>query len=51
MKKFQAGDVAPETGFYKIINKEHKCLNVIFLNKGERLPPVNDKNCYYVLDF
>ena len=47
--KLKAGDVAPETGFYNVITKSGKTLYQIFINKGERLPPITEKNCFYVL--
>ena len=51
MIRFNAGDVVPETGFYRIVDKKGKSIEQIFLNKGERFPLIKNNGCYYVLDF
>ena len=50
MKKFKAGDVVPETGFYRIINASGMTLKSVTLCKGQRFPPTNDENYRYVSD-
>ncbi len=50
MKKFNPGDKAPETTFYRIVSDQGKTLSSVMMNKGERFPPLDCKNCYYVLD-
>ena len=50
MKKFKSGDIAPETGFYRIVDKNGNTLYKIMVYKGDRLPPV-EESYYYALDF
>ncbi len=49
--KFNVGDIVPQTGFYRIVNKKGKTLNQVLLNKGERFPLLTEEKCFYVLDF
>ena len=51
MIKFHAGDIVPETGFYRIVDKKGKTLEQTLLSKGQRFPPKKKEKCYYVLDF
>jgi hypothetical protein len=47
MIKFNAGDIVPATGFYRIVDRKGKSLGQLFLNKGERFPLIKINGCYY----
>ncbi len=51
MIKFNVGDIVPQTGFYRVVDKKGKSLEHVLLNKGERFPLTKKANCYYVLNF
>ena len=51
MKRFNPGDIAPETGFYRVVDQDGKTLDKVSVSKGDRLPPTQSKNYYYELDY
>jgi len=50
MKKYNPGDIAPKTGFYKVIDSNGKTLDRVSVNKGDRLPPTQSKDYFYESD-
>ena len=51
MQKFNPGDVAPETAFYRVVDQNGKTLDKVSVSKGDRLPPTQRKDYYYELDY
>ena len=51
MKKFNPGEIAPETGFYKVVDKNGNILDKVSVAKGDRLPPTQSKDYCYELDY
>lgn len=47
MRKFNPGDVAPQSGSYHIVDSEGKILDTITVVKGNRLPPTQSSEYYY----
>ena len=50
MVKFNVGDFAPETNYYRIVDLNGKTISSAFIIKGQRFRPYNQTQCYYVLD-
>ena len=50
MKKFNPGDIAPKTGYYKVTDARGKTLDKVSVNKGDRLPPTQSSDYYYEFD-
>ncbi|MBQ1269938.1 MAG: YjzC family protein [Clostridia bacterium] len=46
--KYRSGETAPKTGNYKVLNKEGREVNSVYLNEGDTFPPTSCSNCYYV---
>lgn len=51
LKKFNPGDIAPETGFYRVVDQNGRTLDKVSVSKGDRLPPTQSKDYYYELDY
>lgn len=47
MKKYNPGDIAPKTGYYKVIDKKGNTLDKVSVSKGDRLPPTQSKDYFY----
>lgn len=50
MRKLNPGDIAPKTGYYKIIDSQGKTLDKVSVRKGDRLPPTQSKDYFYEVD-
>lgn len=51
MKKINPGDVAPQTGFYRVVDQDGRTLDKVSVTKGDRLPPTQSKDYYYEIDY
>ena len=45
-----SGDVCPKTGAYKVLNRDGKLLNSVFVGEGETMPPTAQESCYFEFD-
>ncbi len=45
--KLNAGDVCPKTGAYKVIDRNGKVINTVYVGEGETMPPTRYSGCYY----
>ena len=45
--RLNCGDICPKTGSYKVINREGKVVNTIYVGEGETMPPTQISDCYY----
>lgn len=50
MHKFNPGDTAPETGSYSVMDGQGNRLDSVQVERGQRLPPVQSSEYYYVQD-
>lgn len=49
MRKFNSGEIAPETATYCVIDSEGNVLKCVDVNKGDRLPPTESSHYHYEL--
>lgn len=47
MMRLNCGDVCPKTGSYKVIDKNGKTVNKIYVGEGETMPPTQESDCHY----
>lgn len=47
MQKLNPGDIAPQTGYYNVVDSKGKVLDTITVQKGNRLPPTQSSEYYY----
>ncbi len=50
MRKFNPGDVAPESAKYRLVDANGRTLYVISCEEGHRLPPTQSSEYYYELE-
>ena len=50
MRKFNPGEIAPETGSYAVMDQDGNKLDCVQVERGQRLPPVQSSEYYYVID-
>ncbi len=50
MQKFNPGDIAPRSGRYSIVDGNGSHLDSVEVQKGNRLPPTQSSEYYYVLE-
>ncbi|MFI3128649.1 MAG: hypothetical protein R3Y18_01160 [Bacillota bacterium] len=46
MTRLNSGEYAPKTGDYKMM-KNGKVMNVVHVEKGEKMPPTAQSGCHY----
>ncbi len=50
MQKLNPGDIAPTTGRYKVVDSHGNKLDVVEVQEGNRLPPTQSSEYYYVYE-
>lgn len=45
--RLNCGDICPKTGSYKVIDKEGKIVNKIYVGEGETMPPTPESDWHY----
>lgn len=45
--RLNSGDVCPKTGAYKVIDKDGRVVNTIYVGEGETMPPTQYSGCHY----
>ncbi|MBO5046090.1 MAG: hypothetical protein J6C93_04385 [Clostridia bacterium] len=45
--KLNCGDICPKTGAYKVVNREGKTINTVYVGAGEKMPPTQISDCHY----
>ena len=44
--RLNCGDICPKTGSYKVVNKDGKTVNTIYVGEGETMPPTQTSNSH-----
>lgn len=47
MKKYNPGDIAPQSGKYCVCDKNGKIMDKVDVEKGDHLPPTQSADYYY----
>lgn len=45
--RLNSGDYAPRSGSYKVVDRQGKTVNTIYIAEGETMPPTQTSGCHY----
>ncbi len=45
--RLDPGDVCPRTGAYRLIDRDGRLVNTIYVGEGELMPPTQYSGCHY----
>ena len=45
--QFKSGEIAPQSGQYKMIDENGEVLNTVDLQKGQTFPPTPTSSCHF----
>ncbi len=45
--RLNSGDVCPKTGAYRLIDRDGRTVNTIYVGEGEAMPPAQYSGCHY----